>query len=83
MDPTLMYSEQELTVEIVSDGTTTSVKLVDDEGEVIGMGTAKRKKGDTRNQALGVALAMQNAMISTATALGNVVDKHFTGRSKL
>ncbi|OII61158.1 hypothetical protein BJP40_06425 [Streptomyces sp. CC53] len=83
MNPELDYHEETLTVELVRDGTTTRVEIIDETGAVIGMGVARRRKGDKRNAAVGTAIAMQRAMRSSADAFSRVVVNHFTGRQVL
>ena len=59
----------------ISDGTLTQVEVVayrpatDFDGErwdQVGLGTAKRRKGDTRNEMLGMSLALQRAFEDAA-----------------
>lgn len=50
------------TVSVTLDGTTTLVEITDDDyDKIVGSGIARRRKGDRRDNDLGVALAMARA----------------------
>lgn len=61
----LQHGKQELSWEMWTDGTLTSVELSHD-GNVVGEGEARRLKGDRRDGKLGLALATARALEEAA-----------------
>jgi hypothetical protein len=57
---------EEWELDFVYDGTLTRVQVIDNEGEVVSEGVARRRKGDTRNEELGLALATSRALRDAA-----------------
>lgn len=53
-------------IDIQADGTNTVVVIRDEQGGVIGEGWARRRKGDTRDQAVGITLATARAFQDAA-----------------
>jgi hypothetical protein len=64
-NPHLVSGGNEFEVEVISDGTTTTVQLGYD-GGIVGHGVARRRKGETRNPAVGIALATARALRDAA-----------------
>jgi hypothetical protein len=65
-------AEFSVTVGIRYDGTNTVAEIVDDATEtLLATGSARRRKGDPRNQALGNGLAVSRAF----TSLGTLFDE--------
>jgi hypothetical protein len=58
----------------MTDGTTTVVQITL-HGEPIGTGVAKRRKGDSHNNDLGMALALTRAFTDAATRYARTVDE--------
>lgn len=52
------YDEEAYPVSLVWDGTTTIAQMLDEHGEVLAEGIARRRKGDRRDQKVGDLLAM-------------------------
>lgn len=59
--PSLGAAEFGYKVSLVSDDKSTDAEIGNGEGLVIGRGFARRRKGDRRNDDLGVALALARA----------------------
>lgn len=51
---------------VITDGTSTYVEILDLDGDVIGRGEARRRKGETRNEDLGIYLATARAFQDAA-----------------
>jgi hypothetical protein len=62
----LAYGEDEWSTEIRADGTNTVVLIKDEYGTTVAQGWSRRRKGDTRNQELGTAIAAARAFKEAA-----------------
>ena len=67
----------------ISNGTVTRVEVVTrrvdpylgETWEQLGIGTAKRRKGDRRDETLGMSLALRRAFQDAASYYGRIVDE--------
>lgn len=68
------YDEYQHTITITtaSDGTHTIAQVLNEDGDVIGQGESRRRKGDTRNQLIGDSLALARAFGEASNTLFRV-----------
>jgi len=62
----LAFGTDEWSTEIRGDGTNTVVLIKDEYGTTVAQGWSRRRKGDTRNQELGTAIAAARAFREAA-----------------
>lgn len=65
----------EFTVAVALDGTTSLVEIEDDTGAIVGVGVARRRKGDRRDTNLGAALAMARAFQDASDNYAKVAEE--------
>lgn len=63
------YDEESYPVTLVWDGTTTIAQMLDEDGELLAEGVARRRKGERRNQTVGDFLAMGRMYASASERL--------------
>jgi hypothetical protein len=68
----LSYGEDKWSTEIRGDGTNTVVLIKDEFGVTVAQGWSRRRKGDTRNQELGTAIAAARAFQEAAETYAEV-----------
>lgn len=65
----------DFTVAVALDGTTSLVEISDDHGDIVGVGVARRRKGDRRDVNLGAALAMARAFQDASDNYAKVAEE--------
>lgn len=73
------YSTGDFKVEVWMNGTETVAHVTSPDDEIVGTGIARRRKGERRNEAAGISLALSRALAEASQHFAETADAALEG----